>query len=251
MKEIIKSEGKCPFCEKTFAKVGINRHLATHLADKTTVGVTGKSFFVKVETNKKWGSTPYFLSLWIDGEAKMKDLDGFLRSIWLECCGHLSSFTDPTKKRKRSGMDFLISLIDSEEEFPDEISMSRKVKDVLHKELILEYEYDFGSTTALNITVIDEYPVKADKKIVLLSRNEPLKIICSICGKAPANQICTVCMYDGKAEFCNKCAKKHEKKCNDFANYASMPVVNSPRMGVCGYNGGSIDKERDGIYKML
>jgi hypothetical protein len=27
-----------------------------------------------------------------------------------------------------------------------------------------------------------------------------------------------------------------------------MPIVNSPRMGVCGYEGGTIDKERDGIY---
>jgi hypothetical protein len=27
-----------------------------------------------------------------------------------------------------------------------------------------------------------------------------------------------------------------------------MPVVNSPRMGVCAYMGGSIDKQRDGVY---
>ena len=27
-------------------------------------------------------------------------------------------------------------------------------------------------------------------------------------------------------------------------------VVNSPRMGECGYEGGSIDLERDGVYKM-
>jgi hypothetical protein len=55
-------------------------------------------------------------------------------------------------------------------------------------------------------------------------------------------------MYDDNAEFCDKCAEKHAKKCEDFADYASMPVVNSPRMGVCGYEGGSIDTERDGVY---
>lgn len=47
--------------------------------------------------------------------------------------------------------------------------------------------------------------------------------------------------------FCEKCAEKHGKKCDDFADYAGMPVVNSPRCGVCGYEGGIIDLERDGV----
>jgi len=93
--------------------------------------------------------------------------------------------------------------------------------------------------------VMGEYPVKADKKIVLLSRNEPFKIPCCICDKAPATQICSICMYDGPAEFCDKCAEKHAEECEDFADNASMPVANSPRMGVCAYTGGLIDTERD------
>ena len=36
----------------------------------------------------------------------------------------------------------------------------------------------------------------------------------------------------------------------DEFEYAGMPVVNSPRMGICGYEGGTIDTDRDGIYKM-
>ena len=32
--EKLKSEGKCLFCEKTFSKAGINRHLQTHLEGK-------------------------------------------------------------------------------------------------------------------------------------------------------------------------------------------------------------------------
>jgi hypothetical protein len=50
--------------------------------------------------------------------------------------------------------------------------------------------------------------------------------------------------------LCDTCAQKHAKKCEAFADYASVPVVNSPRMGVCGYEGGKIDKERDGIFKL-
>jgi len=223
MQEKLKSEGRCFFCGEMFAKAGIDRHLATHLNEIAKSGNVGKSFLVKVETNKRWGSTPYFLSLWVDGETTMKTIDTFLRDIWLECCGHLSEF--------------------------DGVGMAKKAGNVFIKGLQIGYEYDFGSTTSLTLTVVDEYPVKAAEKILLLSRNEPLEIMCSICKKAPAAQICTVCMDDdGEAMFCNKCAKKHEKECEDFADYAAMPVVNSPRMGTCAYEGGIIDKARDGVF---
>jgi hypothetical protein len=129
-----------------------------------------------------------------------------------------------------------------------EIPMSRKVNQLFSKDFKLEYEYDFGSTTALQLTVIDEYPIKADKKIVLLSRNEPPELLCHSCQKEYATQICTAHDYDEDCMFCDKCAKKHSKVCEDFEDYASMPVVNSPRMGVCGYDGGRIDVERDGFF---
>ena len=260
MQEKQKSEGKCFFCGKTFAKTGINRHLVTHLKAKIEPGKQGKSFFVKVETNKRWGSSPYFLSLWVDGEAKMKDIDFFLRAIWLECCGHMSAFRHPKVKSSwakmfdtRDAYDYfekgnIAKYEKIMEETEDDIPMSRKAKNTLYGGLVLEYEYDFGSSTELTITVIDEYPIKADEKIVLLSRNEPLEIMCSICKKVPATQICSACMYKEESMFCDKCAKNHAKQCADFADYASRPVVNSPRMAVCGYEGGSIDKERDGVF---
>jgi len=249
MEGIFKSEGKCLFCGKTFDKLGINRHLASHLKEKVETGKRGKSFFIKVETPKKYGPTPYFLSLWVDGTAKLKDLDDFLRGIWLECCGHMSAFSLPRKKpSKKFDFNAFSHLVDENAEYPNEISMSKKAKNVFSKGLLLEYDYDFGSTTKLEITVVNEFPVKADKEIVLLSRNEPLEVMCSICKKEPATQLCTACMYDESAVFCDKCAKKHAKKCVDFDDYSSMPIVNSPRMGVCGYEGGRIDTERD-VYK--
>ena len=129
-----------------------------------------------------------------------------------------------------------------------EIPKSRKTKAVLSKGMKLQYDYDFGSTTSLQLTVTDEYPAKADEQIVLLSRNEPLEILCEICGKVPAVQLCSVCMGQEASAFCKKCAKQHAKTCSDFADYAAMPIVNSPRMGVCAYEGGSIDKKRDSIF---
>ena len=265
MQEKIKSEGKCLFCRKTFAKAGINRHLSTHIKEKEKSGKPGQSFFVKVETSKRWGSTPYFLSLWIDGETTLQDLDNFLRNIWLDCCGHLSAFRDPSgringilydKDEDEMDEDFEDEDDDDEEDDDvfgslfgyqreDDISKKCKAGKIFFIGLVMDYEYDFGSTTELRITVMDEYSVKADEDIVLLSRNEPLKIICSICGKVPATQMCPYCIYEEGAEFCDQCAKKHAKKCEDFDEDSSMPIVNSPRSGVCGYTGGIIDIERD------
>ena len=253
MQEKFKSEGKCLFCGETFDKAGINKHLTSHIKEISKTGKPGNSFLVKVETAKRWGATPYFLILWVNGGATLKAIDTFLRDIWLDCCGHLSAFELPRKRtsKKFGTKDIRNSfLLDPDSEFPNEIAMSKKANIVFSKGLELEYTYDFGSSTELCVTVMAEYPVKADKKIVLLSRNEPIKIMCSVCKKALATQICTVCMYQRNAEFCENCAPKHAKKCNDFDDYASMPVVNSPRMGVCGYTGGSIDTERDGVFKM-
>ena len=260
MQENLKSEGKCLFCGKTFAKAGINRHLATHLKEKIESGKSGESFLIKVEPNKSWGPSPYFLSLWVDGQATMKNIDQFLRDIWLECCGHMSAFRNPKMRRNSGGMFATMDAYEYldkgdiakyekiMEEIRGEVPMSRKTKDAFYSGLALDYHYDFGSTTELTVTVIEAYPIKADKKIVLLSRNEPLEIICSVCGKAPATQICSVCMYDEDAVFCDKCAKKHVTECEAFAEYAAMPIVNSPRMGVCAYEGGIIDTERDGVF---
>lgn len=216
MKEKISSEGQCLFCKGRFSQSAIHLHVQKHLAEKQ--GKAGNSFLLKVEVNPDWGKTPFFLSLWADGETRMKDIDGFLRSIWLECCGHMSEFTVP---------------------------MSKKLKDVLHKGMSIGYQYDFGSTTELQIEVVDEYPVMADEKIALLSRNEPLNIPCCMCKMAAATVVCIAHDPEEDAEFCKACAKKHAKNCDDFEDYASMPLVNSPRMGVCGYTGGTIDGQRD------
>ncbi|MDR0835212.1 MAG: hypothetical protein LBN11_01350, partial [Tannerella sp.] len=223
-------------------------------------GQPGFSFLLKIEQHPRWGKSPYFLSLWVNSEAKMKDVDQFLRDIWLECCGHLSAFRNPQARRSGGGM---WGLFEAEElleqgkmkeyeklmeKTSGEIPMSQKVKNVFHTDLKLEYEYDFGSTTALLLTVVAAFPIKADKKIVLLSRNEPAEWLCDLCKTAPATQICAVHIWDEDSMFCDKCAKKHAKVCEDFADYAAMPVVNSPRMGVCAYEGGVIDQERDGVF---
>ncbi len=240
MKEL-HSEGKCVFCGKTFAKAAISKHLNSHFKNDFISKSCEKSYHVRVECAEM------FLNLWVDGNALLEDVDDFLRAIWLECCGHMSSFSDPAAKKAvrrgvvlfNDGDDFMI---------PGEISKDEKASDVLVKNMKLDYEYDFGSTTRLEIKVLEEFSCKAVKNIVLLSRNMPLEIYCLVCKKNIATVICSVCAGYDVALFCKACAKLHEKECEDFPD-CSLPVVNSPRMGVCGYEGGQTDKARDGVLK--
>src|SRR6266487_3021906 len=70
--------------------------------------------------------------------------------------------------------------------------------------------------------------VRLDK---VLGRNTPPLIPCGVCGK-PATAVCSQCVYDEQGWLCEACAKTHE--CGEDM---LLPVVNSPRVGMCGYTG--------------
>ncbi len=225
MEQEIKSEGKCLFCEQIFSQNGIGKHLAKHLAEmeKTDVEKNGNNYcHVCVDANEM------FLHLLVKGSITMKSIDTFLRDIWLECCGHLSNF--------------------GHNNF--EVGMSNHAEDIFQSKVKIYHEYDYGDTTRIDLRAMSRYCLNLNDNIVLLSRNEPLNILCGACKKQPAVNICTVCNYDEYSFFCERCSDKHAEECDDFSDYANMPVVNSPRMGICGYTGGVIDKERDGTYQI-
>lgn len=71
------------------------------------------------------------------------------------------------------------------------IDMELKIEKVFFPKLEINYEYDFGSTTSLKIKILNSYKLDMDNQdIILLSRNEPLKIMCDKCGKYPAVNLC-------------------------------------------------------------
>lgn len=220
-----KSEGKCSFCKGTFSKRAMTRHLKL-CKQNNAVPITSsekrnkqemKTFHLVVEGRH---SSAYWMHLEADGEATLHDLDRFLRDIWLECCGHMSAFT--------IGEETYIS---GEAEGPK--SMYLALGDVLSPGLKFHYKYDFGTTTKLALRVVKEQTgVPGNESIYIMARNDALAIVCDSCEET-ATQICAQCIYsEGGAWFCDKCARAHE--CNEEM---FLPVVNSPRVGMCGYTG--------------
>ena len=169
----------------------------------------------------------FWLDLEIKADATLRRLDEFLRSIWLECCGHLSAF-------RIDQMTYTIPIDNPFDDFRDERSMNHKIAEVLnargHK---FTYEYDFGSTTCLNLRVMGvREGVIGRTSIRLLARNDPPVWPCEAC-RQPATLVCPFCILDGKGFYCASHSKEHHCDQEDVW----LPVVNSPRIGTCGYTG--------------
>jgi len=216
------SRGTCQLCELSFSKAGMTKHLNScipkNIGSEDKQNRKRKFFHIVV---MGYYEPEYWMHLAVPANTKLQTLDQFFRDIWLECCGHLSAF-------KINGIQYSVSPM---EEY-DEIGMTKKIGDILEPGIIFQHEYDFGSTTVLDLKIISEFEANIkDMSIKILARNDAPEIRCDKCGKM-ATQVCTQCIYEGEGWLCDDCAEDHE--CGEEM---MLPVVNSPRVGVCGYCG--------------
>jgi len=240
----IVSPGKCRLCGQLVDKGRMSTHLKACVKRATAptpnAPTAERCFHLLIEATYH---PAYWLHLEVPARATFGKLDRVLRDIWLECCGHMSAFRFPRKRRRPAAPgDFAqIFAALAQRGFEDEMDDGQRLMSValgkrLQPGVKLEYEYDFGSTTNLSVRVMDERPSSSPKsRIRLLERNEPQDNCCTRCKK-PATQTCTECDCQGDGALCETCAASHE--CGEEM---LLPIVNSPRTGVCGYCGPSIE----------
>ena len=222
------SKGECRLCGKTYSKAGMTRHIEACLRNKEAVEAEslkpgGAGFYHIRAQGYGLPGCWYWMHLQVRRDATLRDLDDFLRDTWLECCGHLSAFTikgkqyasDPMKDWITQGMKVpLRRVLSSGEEF-------------IH-------EYDFGTTTVLELKLVSRHEAglgEGEGLIQVLARNSPPRIRCSVCGEE-ATQLCVDCILEEGGLLCEECASSHG--CGEDM---LLPVVNSPRVGQCGYCG--------------
>ncbi|MBM7845630.1 hypothetical protein [Herpetosiphon giganteus] len=163
--------------------------------------------------------TPFFwLDLAVTGTARLHDLDHYLRAIWLECCEHLSQFS-----HGRRGA---------------ELAFEHPIHTVFQPGSTLTHVYDFGTSSETTITclgirhgaALTPYP------IARLMRNQPPDERCTVCQQ-PAVWFCAWCFgADNQWEpRCDVHAAIYRDAADDDAEV--IRAVNSPRVGMCGYNG--------------
>lgn len=221
----VKSSGKCNLCGGAFGKASMTRHLAACLSSRSpqasSAKGTGRLLHLLVEGR---GQPDYWMHLEMAAEDSLSTLDEFLRRTWLECCGHMSEFEIGESRYTSSGMGDFGSLGDESE------SMDVALGDVVQVGTKFSHQYDFGTTTELTLKVLGEREGAAKSALKLLAKNDPPVIECA-CGK-PSTKVCTQCVWDQGGWLCDKCASSHECDEEMF-----LPVVNSPRVGMCGYTG--------------
>jgi len=144
-----------------------------------------------------------------------------------------------------------------EETEDDEKGADVELSEVLAVGKKFSYVYDFGSSTELTFRVIAEregvIPALPDEltegekeeededesddedsiELIIMARNEPPELVCHLCGQPATSVASSVSEYESLEEtaLCKDCAEKSE----DIEGL--LPLVNSPRVGVCGYSG--------------
>jgi hypothetical protein len=162
-------------------------------------------------------SGAYWFDAEVRGTATLADIDSYLRAIWLECCGHLSRFS----LGGWGGRD---------------VAKRRRVGEVLTEGVELTHIYDFGTES---ITLVKAVGARRGaplgrRPMVLMARNTVPQAPCVECGQ-PASHLCQECQIDWESPgtLCTQHADAHPHE-----EYGEpIEIVNSPRLGLCGYTG--------------
>jgi hypothetical protein len=204
-------------------KGGLSRHLKTCTrrqeaikAAESRKRAAQKQRLYHLQIQDAW-SPDFWLHLEMKGNAALKDLDRYLRAIWLECCGHLSQFSVEAWRG-------------------EEISMNRKIEHVFKPGVELTHIYDFGTSSETLVKAVDarEGRPLTRHPIFLMARNKMPAAACADCGE-PAEWLCMECLIESGewVTLCEKHVQNHP--CEDYGE--PIPLVNSPRLGMCGYGG--------------
>ena len=217
------SRGRCVFCGREMTRGGLAKHLTSCVIRKEAMSKadqkTGNDQTIyHLQIQDAWDGD-FWLHLEMRDSATLKTLDSYLRAIWLECCGHLSQF-----------------LFDSYGDH--QVGKSRKAGSVFRPGVELLHIYDFGTSSETKIKVVGARQGKALTRhsIYLMARNEPPEVKCCKCDE-PAAWLCMDMECQDKETYAPLLlCKKHAKPHKDNEHFL-LPILNSPRTGMCGYEG--------------
>ncbi|GHO65116.1 hypothetical protein KSC_040080 [Ktedonobacter sp. SOSP1-52] len=224
------SKGVCAFCHAELKKAGMTKHLeacekrmaAETLSGKRASASPARKLHLLVEGRDL---LEYWMHLEVVDTTTLAALDRFLRDTWLECCGHLSAF-------EIGGVRYATGAGMGDDWGMEEKSMRVRLEHVLSPGQSGLYEYDYGTTTELKINVIGTRETATKGQAIrILARNTPPRRVCDVCGQE-ASDVCSVCIFENKGWLC-----KEHKKSHECGEDMLLPVVNSPRVGMCAYTG--------------
>lgn len=222
------TSGTCATCLQTVPKNQIRHHLRQ---------CPGDGNGMLLEVTNAGSPKSYWLYLSAGPDATLEDLDTLLRAVWLECCGHLSSLEVGGRDglRYESHSCEALDWDDDQAEGFDEL-----VATALPPGTTAVYEYDFGTTSTLEICCHVQ-PVRepSGARVQLLARNLAPEVGCQVCRAAAS-------WADWERVLCEACWRGLDRDERETL----LPLSNSPRAGLCGYDG-SYDPYAGGVEPVV
>ena len=223
------TQGECTYCSMIIDGHEIDSHIikCTKSPYQTVIeqskSVKDKIFLIGIQSPEL---PLYWMFVEAKGSSTLEMFDNFLRKTWLECCGHMSHFIIGNIYYEKHPLD---------EDIGDNKSRTMKasIENILDTNSVFHHEYDYGTTTYLQLKVFAVRCGTVGKPIILVARNEAPSWLCTFC-KNPATKVCGICGIGLRNVFCHKCLAKHS--CTKEKGVA-LPLVNSPRTAQCGYTG--------------
>ena len=193
--------GKCNVCGTTLYGSEVYDHIARCIeavcgirASRTPAKGRRRLSLRTMHISVRSLERPHWMELAVRADATLHELDRILRSVWLECCGHLSHFDiggvvySMMVPRPVDDFDF-VPMDEHEEQWRH---MGKAVGTAIKPATWFEHQFDYGTSTDLDLRHVHEFDGLAQAlgqsqpwhggKIVVLARNLPLQT-CYECGR--------------------------------------------------------------------
>jgi hypothetical protein len=211
------SPGTCLLCRTRIGRIAMPRHSLECLRTSDWPVSDKPSYIIQIEGMH---TKMFWMLVLARHNAELSELDCLLRDVWVECCEHLSAFTIYGERFSSSNDD-------------DESDFSVPLDQVIEPGSTFTYEYDFGSTTKLKLSVIGQTTVEPRRgPLCLIARNNRPEIPCHLCGETGEYLVTNWPDSPYQIIICRDCLKK---KAKDVEPEFVLVLPNSPRGGVCGY----------------
>jgi hypothetical protein len=182
------TSGTCRLCGRIVGKRPATSHLKSCWERHAIAGLgkrIGRWFHLVVQARH---APDYWLHMQAPGLRTFGELDSVLRALWLECCNHLSAFEFPVKRPPRprgfpNDFGAMIAALSqgAGQRMPDddEALMDETLESRLHPGTAFSHQYDFGSTTHLELRVAGEHPAPAIKGELERIKSRELRAGCA------------------------------------------------------------------------